>query len=129
MIPYKIDNIPDTEVKPSSIHGRGLYATKDFSEGKVLGYLDGQYVPWDVYNGRGQLEDEWNAVAGGVMLRTFRTKYYFINHSRTPNLQVLRDPLRIVTRQAITAGQELSLDYREEPLPDDYLEGHGATYL
>lgn len=129
MNPYKIDNIPDTEVKPSSIHGLGLYATRDFSQGEVLTYLDGQYVPWDVYNGYAQLEDEWNAVPGGVMLRTFRTKYYFINHSRTPNLQVQRDPLRIVTRQPIGAGQELSLDYREEPLSDEYLQGHGATYL
>lgn len=127
MAPYQIDNIPNTEVRESTIHGRGLFATDRFASGAVLAALDGQFVPWDEYRASSSMEDEWNAVDGGVLLRTFRTKYFFINHSTRPNLKIESNPLRVVAREDIGGDTELTLDYREEPLPQEYLDGQ--TYL
>lgn len=45
-----IDNIPDTFIANSKIHGKGLFANRDFKVGEVLTVLDGMRVPERVYN-------------------------------------------------------------------------------
>lgn len=37
-----IDNLAFTDIKPSKIHGFGLFATQFIAEGTPLGTLDGQ---------------------------------------------------------------------------------------
>lgn len=39
-------------------------------------------------------------------------KSYFLNHSRTPNLEVLREGEAFVTARVIKSGEELTADYR-----------------
>ncbi|MEL6343299.1 MAG: SET domain-containing protein [Myxococcota bacterium] len=125
-----IHNIPDTQIQPSTVHGHGLYATRAFADGEQLATLSGQKVPWDRYKRAQGFSGEWNATAGDILVvRPFRTRYYYINHSRTPNLKVLEDPLRIITLRAIAPGEELLLDYRAEPLPAEYMAMHGDSYL
>ncbi len=136
-----IDNITVGRIGPSAVHGRGLFATDDLVEGQILGVLDGQVMDWDFYDELVAARNldrvlteaffmEWNALSPTTLLvRPFRTKYSFINHSRTPNLTLVPHPLRVVAKRAIKAGEELLLDYREEPLRKEYLEGHGSTYL
>jgi hypothetical protein len=114
-----INNIPDTTIAPSGTHGHGLFAARDFSAGEVLGHLDGQRVPWSVYVRRQDI----------LVIRPFRTRYYYINHSRGPNLRVEESPLRLIALRDIPAGAELLLDYRAEPLPAEYMAMHGSTYL
>lgn len=135
---FVLDNISFSEIKPSKIHGRGLFATCDILEGTLLGVLDGQVIPWDRYDEiRAQVGEcspvlffEWNCLSETTLLvRPFRTKYSFINHSRTPNLTLVRNPLRIMATKPIKKGEEFTLDYREEPLRKEYLEGRGKTYL
>ncbi len=135
---FIVDNMPGCEIRPSKVHGNGLFAVKDFASGAVLGLLDGQMVDWASFNAAedtqpyGEHGDnlfvEWNALSPEVLLiRPFRTKYSFINHSRNPNVCLLRDPLRVVATRAVAAGEELTLDYRREPLRKEYLEK--AEYL
>lgn len=125
-----IDNIPQTHFSESSVHGTGLFASEGFAAGEQLCELDGQRVPWSVYSRREGFSGEWNATTNDILvIRPFRTRYYYINHSRTPNLQVLENPLRVVALQDIAAGGELLLDYRSEPLPEEYMQTHGSTYL
>lgn len=135
---FVVDNLPGTLVQPSSLHGNGLFAARDLAEGEVLGTLDGQVVDWatfaDMQRARpfgvagDELFTEWNALAQDTLLvRPFRTKYGFINHSRTPNTELVRDPLRVVVIRAVSVGGELTLDYRSEPLRPEYLRE--ATYL
>jgi len=137
-----IDNIPQGIIETSPVHGRGLFAREKLDKGTALCQLDGQIVSWDLYDEvLGSLKEEsgiladylmveWNALSETTLLiRPFRTKYSFINHSRTPNLKILHDPIRIVTVSAIPKGAELFLDYRQEPLRKEYLENHGKTYL
>ena len=135
-----IDNIPVGRIAPSKIHGYGLFAINDIAQGTVLAKLDGQKIAWDLYQSGRALNsmaqhimfDEWNALSPTLLLvRPYRTKYSFINHSRTQNCKAhAMDGVVIVQSLChIASGDELTLDYRMEPLPDEYLAGHGATYL
>jgi hypothetical protein len=125
-----INNIANTNITHSTIHGHGLFSTKSFETGQELCLLDGQKIPWSIYSKKEGFSGEWNATTGDILVvRPFRTRYYYINHSRSPNLRVVENPLRIMTLRNIKAGEELLLDYRAEPLPDEYLKMHGSTYL
>ena len=124
-----IDNLKKSEIAKSPIHGNGLFSVERIPKGEILGYLDGQEVSWEIYK-KYQLCSEWNAITDTILLvRSYRTKYSYINHSRTPNLSLHYNPLRVVAKRDILPGEELTLDYRQEPLPQEYLEGHGKTYL
>lgn len=136
-----IDNFPNTFIAPSHVHGYGLFAKTPLLKGSILGFLDGQIMAWDLYdklieerNLSSILKEaffmEWNCIAPDKLLvRPFRTKYSFINHSRFPNAQIEHFPLRVVALQDIDEGEELLIDYRREPLPEQYLQGHGKTFL
>lgn len=135
-----VDTIKNTEIKESPVHGMGLFSISGIKKGTVLTELDGQYISWSQYEEISKsfankgLENtffmEWNAITTDLLLvRPFRTKYSFINHTRLPNVKVLQNPLRVVAISDINAGDEILLDYREEPLSEDYLKGHGSTYL
>jgi len=137
-----IDNISFSYIERSPIHGFGLFAEADIREGTILGILDGQIIPWDHYeqivarfktiigDSAPHLFMEWNALSKTtLMVRPFRTKYSFINHSRHPNLKIHRNPLSVVAYRAISKKDELLLDYRDEPLSDQYLQGHGRSFL
>jgi len=68
-------------------------------KGTILGFLDGQVMPWAQYNEIMKNTDlgyfnsyifmEWNALDKNTLLvRAFRTKYSYINHSRKPNVAI-----------------------------------------
>ncbi len=135
-----IDNIKSTYIKESCVHGFGLFASESIEANQCLGMLDGQYISWDLYqelskslmdnNVEATLFMEWNAIHKDLLLtRPFRTKYSYINHSRIPNVKIETSPLRVVTMRKIEKDEELLLDYRKEELNDEYLSGHGKTYL
>lgn len=127
-----VDNIPAGYVAPSRLHGHGLFARAPIAAGERLARLDGQVVPWALHE-RLALVEEWNALAGDrILVRPYRTKYYYINHSRAPNAEVRRDAddrVEVVALAAIGGNEEITLDYRREPLAAAYLAGHGASYL
>ncbi len=137
-----IDNIKQGQIAPSKIHGYGLFAKVDIDAMDILCVLDGQVIGWDHYikikenisNLAGSLEEyffmEWNALDEETLLvRPLRTKYSYINHSRTPNVTIQRHPLRIIAMKNISIGTEITIDYRNEPLNDEYINNHGSTYL
>ena len=125
-----LNNIPKTIISKSTIHGHGLFSTEGFAAGEQICLLDGQKIPWSIYSKTQGFSGEWNAIAGDVLVvRPFRTRYYYINHSREPNVQVIEAPLRILTLREIKHGEEILLDYRKEPLPEEYIKMHGSTYL
>lgn len=127
-----IDNIPKGFVAPSSIHGLGLFANSDLKRLETISILDGQIVNWELIKEFCE-NSEWNALnEQQVLYRPFKTKYFFINHSRTPNLEIITvkpRTLEIQVLKDLKFGEELLLDYRKEPLPEWYVNGHGATYL
>lgn len=136
-----LDNLKSTYIAKSTVHECGLFAKDDIAQGTNLGYLDGQIIDWDYYNQLCNQLDfeasvkqyfflEWNALSPSQLLvRPLRTKYSYINHSRNPNLILNSSPLAVVAMRDIKKGEELFLDYRKEPLSEEYLNGHGKTYL
>lgn len=124
-----IDNLKFTHIAKSQIHGNGLFASDNIVACTVLGELDGQIVPWELYC-KYAMAMEWNALAEETLLvRPYRTKYSFINHSRKPNLILANNPLRVVVLADVKSGEELTLDYRSEPLPPEYIKYKGVFYL
>ncbi|MBI3877679.1 MAG: SET domain-containing protein-lysine N-methyltransferase [Verrucomicrobia bacterium] len=115
------------EVKPSPIHGTGVFASEAFSKGaRVLEYT-GERISQAESLRRCEaqndyifaLDDEWN-LDGNVPWNPAR----FINHSCAPNCDAERVEGRIwiVARRNIAAGEELTFnysydltDYREHP--------------
>ena len=129
-----IDNIPNTRISESAIHGKGLFSMASIPVGAILAVLDGQLVPFSrqhvVSADICAAHCEWNAVSKDMLLvRAFRTKYSFVNHSQCPNLRLEYNPLRIVVSRDLNSGDELTLDYNKEPLPEQYLELHGKHFL
>lgn len=137
-----LDNICFSFIQQSKIHGFGLFSTKDISQNTILGILDGQIIDWNkydeivknietnIYSYKNYFFMEWNALNENTLLiRPFRTKYSYINHSYTPNLKIEYNPLRIMTIKDIKENEEFTLDYSKEPLKKDYLNGHGKSYL
>jgi hypothetical protein len=129
-----IDNIPNTIIAESAIHGKGLFSAVSIPAGAILAVLDGQLIPFSkqhiVSANICAAHCEWNAVSKDMLLvRAFRTKYSFINHNNNPNLSLQYNPLRIVVSSDLNRGDELTLDYNKEPLPEQYLELHGRHFL
>ena len=126
-----IDNIRNTYIDISSIHGFGLFTKKAIPAGTVLCELDGQKMDWAHYEklrktiNLGEYQDyifmEWNALDPKTLLvRAFRTKYSYINHSKTPNVEIKYDPIRIEVIKNIDEHEEIVIDYSKEPLNEEY---------
>jgi len=80
------------EVKDSAIHGKGLFATKEFAPAAVIA-SGGHFAP------------------DGTFVRSDALKP--INHSKRPNtvVRLEDDELVLVADDLITPGEELTLDY------------------
>jgi SET domain-containing protein len=128
-----LQTISCAEILPSTIHGLGLFATRKVSAGECICILDGQVIDWQEYTEitkkkpygdfTSQLFLEWNALDQKTLLaRPIRTYYSYINHSRSPNLNIIRYPLRVEAVRDIEKCTELTLDYRSEPLSTDYIK-------
>ena len=138
-----IDNIKQAYISNSSIHGFGLFAKVDIDKNDILCVLDGQVISWDKYNSitnnlSMHIQEpyvqyffmEWNALSEDTLLvRSLRTKYSYINHSRTPNTKLLYHPIRVVAIKDIPKDEEITIDYTKEPLNYEYIKNHGSSYL
>jgi len=94
-------------VRPSPIHGLGLFARTRIRKGQYLGTYEGprvnrngSHVLW-VYEGRG-----WTRRDGKNLLR-------YINHSNNPNAEF--DGFDLYALRDIRPGEEITIDYGEDP--------------
>jgi len=140
-----LNNIAKSTLKISHVHGIGLFTTHSIHKDELLCRLDGQILPLKQYQEirnslslsgdqknilRTSFFMEYNHLSKTLILaRPFRTKYSYINHSRTPSLLLNHSDCSVKAIRNIRPNEELTLDYRKEPLPESYLLGHGATYL
>lgn len=99
--------LPDIEVKESVIHGRGLFATRDFVSGELVGTYEGPratengiYVLWVE-----DFDGSFYGVHGENELR-------YLNHSSNPNAD-FDDELLYAVRD-IKAGDEICFHYGED---------------
>ena len=135
-----IDNIRNTYIDISPIHGFGLFAKKPIQAGAILCELDGQKMDWDHYEklrrtiNLGEYQDyifmEWNALDPKTLLvRAFRTKYSYINHSSVPNVEIKYSPIRIEVIKDIDEHDELTIDYSREPLSEEYKADKEKSFI
>jgi len=117
-----LPTIEAAEVRPSRIAGKGLFTLRVRSSGELLCGLDGQVV--DPRRFPKVMEElEWNALSPTALLvRALRTSYGYINHSLTPNVAVSSDGRQLLTCRALEAGEEFTMDYFAQPVPQAYLE-------
>jgi SET domain-containing protein len=94
-------------IKRSAIHGRGLFATRSFVRGEVIGVYEGEvtsvnsrYVLWVPQDDGTEI-----GIKGNTALR-------FLNHSAKPNCVFNGDELAAI--RPIKSGQELTIHYGEE---------------
>ena len=94
-------------VKRSSIHGRGLFATRTFEPGEPVGVYEGDetasngsYVLWVAQEDGPEI-----GIRGRNALR-------FLNHSPTPNCEF--SGVELATLQVIEPGEELTIHYGED---------------
>jgi SET domain-containing protein len=95
------------EVRPSSIHGLGLFATRAIAAETFLGNYegertgeDGPHVLWVSYD-----DGEEVGIDGNTVLR-------FVNHARPGNAEFRGHELFAIT--AIAAGSEITCDYGDD---------------
>ena len=88
----------------SVIHGKGLFASRPFSAGDMIGIYhgevvdeDGMHVLW-VEGDHG----EWTGYDGTSLLR-------YMNHSNQPNAEM--DGLECYAARDIGRGEEITIDY------------------
>ncbi|MFK7779997.1 MAG: SET domain-containing protein [Candidatus Gracilibacteria bacterium] len=116
-------------VSISTISGFGLFTRTMIKKDAKLFTLTGEVVNKKFLKTK-NFNGEWNALsANKFLIRHHRTSYGFINHSRNPNCKIDTDTMTIVVIKDIRENEEILLDYREEPLPEDYVNGFGKTYL
>ena len=98
---YKLLMIENTYVTGSEIHGRGLFASIDISEGSIIGWLSGKPCTRD---GRYVL---WISETRGIEVLC---DLKYINHSDHPNA-CYYDDLSVVALRDIVADEEITHDY------------------
>lgn len=127
-IQYKVLN-SSLYVDISKLHGFGLFTSKFFFKEQCIFALSGEVVKKDFIANK-RFTGEWNALLNNLYLaRKDRTSYGFINHSRKPNCKIDASTMKIIAKSDISKNTELSLDYREEPLPEEYINKFGRIYL
>ena len=102
-------------VKPSDIHGRGIFATVDIPCGSEIMPIGGEVISEEECIKReeeGNVFIFWNENSYIDTSNTKKIKY--INHKCNFNCEVLEDDnngLRLCAYRIIYAGEELTIDY------------------
>jgi len=99
-----------TEILPSPIHGRGLFALEPIAAGTVV-------WKYDPAVDRIEIEPDpngysWRVFSGHVVPGDAAC---FINHSSTPNLSTTPGLSPCVAARDIAAGEEITEDYSYDP--------------
>ena len=110
---------PRVEIRPSSIHGRGMFARTRIGAGEVVTIWGGTFVLTepDVAKKRalsmhgcslGTIGE--SLYFGSILGENEDDRTYLINHSCDPNVW-MHDEVTLTARRDITAGEELTMDY------------------
>ena len=103
-------------VRQSPVHGTGLFATRQISEGERLIEYQGKRIEWKAMEDTGSGHtflmglSDGRVIDGGI--RGSRARY--LNHSCDPNCEIYETDGRVFvySRRAVGAGEELTLDYQ-----------------
>lgn len=88
------------EVKPSSIHGHGVFAQRDIPPQKYIGVIGGPIV---------NTETDHTINVEGIIIDP-HPPFRFLNHSDDPNCEIV-DGVWLRALKKIQQGQELTFHY------------------
>jgi SET domain-containing protein len=107
---------PKTEVRPSAIHGRGLFATADFVKGEVVAVKGGHIISRAQLReitpelGPVEIQIDHDLFIAPMTAEERELSMLYSNHSCEPNLG-LRGEITFVALRNISAGEELTHDW------------------
>jgi uncharacterized protein len=110
---------PKTRVRPSPIHGRGLFAARAIRQGEIVAIkgghvLDGQALRRSpAYASCSYIQIGDDLYIGAITTSEVRRNKLYINHSCDPNLGI-RGEITFVALRGIRAGEELTYDWAME---------------
>ena len=97
-------------VKNSSIHGRGLFASRAFQKGDlVVVWSTARVITSEQFRKLPESEKQYIAKMGKHFIKMPQPAR-FINHSHRPNIKPLRVRIDVATRD-IRRGEEIVADY------------------
>lgn len=105
-----------TEVRPSPIHGRGLFATDDFEQNEFAAVKGGHIIDRERLRevsaqlGAVEIQIADDLFIAPVTAAEREGSMLYTNHSCDPNLG-LRGNIVFVARRAISSGEELTHDW------------------
>lgn len=112
-----IDNIKNTEIRDSKIHGKGLFANERIKKETLLCILEGQPIKIEDYfkllsdsdYSKSSFIEKYKLNEEYICAMPFRTKYSYINHSINPNIySALKDrKLYVYASKDIEKGEEI----------------------
>lgn len=110
--------MPKLEIRPSKIHGRGVFAAQTLPPRRKIGDLTGEIISVREARRRAKQLDVIAIVEfedGKALDATNDTCLRYVNHSCTPNTYMRRVGHRVefLSLRRIAAGQELTCDYGE----------------
>ncbi|MTV26105.1 SET domain-containing protein [Nitriliruptoraceae bacterium ZYF776] len=109
----------DVEVRPSPVHGRGLYVTREVPAGEVVSEAPALVLHQEEAD---ELADHrlaaylvaWDRSRSAVPFGALS----FVNHGLEANAELVVDHdeevVSLVTTRAVAAGEELTIDYGPE---------------
>ncbi len=103
---------PRVEVRPSLIHGMGMFASQPIQEGEIVVRIGGTVMTEEEFRAYISTVSRYNAVQIGeeTHLVDVPTALGGMNHSCDANVW-MRDEVAVVARRNIAAGEELTQDY------------------
>jgi hypothetical protein len=110
---------PRTAVKPSPIHGRGLFATRPIRRGEVVAIKGGTVMDRAALRRvKGRVAWSYIQIGDGIYIgatsaRQVRANKLYLNHSCEPNVG-LRGEITFVAMREVAAGEELTYDWAME---------------
>lgn len=110
--------MPQLEVRPSRIHGRGVFAAQTLPPRRKIGDLTGEIISVREARRRASRLEVIAIVEfddGKALDASTDTCLRYVNHSCTPNTYMRRVGHRVefLALRRIAAGQELTCDYGE----------------
>ena len=126
------------EVRESSVHGRGVFASKDIKKGKKIIEYTGARIPWEEAHRRfNDKKAHSHTMFFGIDDTTVidgndgGNEAKYINHSCSPNCKSKNDEGRIFVyaKKNIKKGDELFYDYKldiEEPITKKLLKKYAC---
>ena len=114
----------EIEVRPSQIHGKGIFAKADINAHEVVMIIRGEVITGKECERREEEENNvyifWN---GRYYIDTAMTdKIKYINHNCEPNCGVWgrdKESLSLIAERNIKAGEEITMDYGYPEIYED----------